>query len=85
MVAVRVGSGGGAVKHTDVNMRGVYLHVIGDLLQSLGVALAGLVIWWCALLALGLWSALPRARLQLSSPVRAPAPEHRSSTALLFS
>ena len=30
----------------DMNMRGAYLHVLGDLLQSLGVALAGGLIWW---------------------------------------
>jgi zinc transporter 2 len=30
----------------DMNVRSAYLHVIGDLLQSLGVALAGGLIWW---------------------------------------
>ena len=32
------------------NMRGAVLHVMGDLVQSVGVALAGAIIW-CALLA----------------------------------
>ncbi|KIZ03076.1 solute carrier family 30 (zinc transporter), member 2 [Monoraphidium neglectum] len=36
-------SGGG---HSDnINLRGAVLHVIGDLVQSVGVALAGLLIW----------------------------------------
>jgi zinc transporter 2 len=30
----------------DVNMEAAYLHVLTDLMQSAGVALAGLVIWW---------------------------------------
>lgn len=31
--------------HDNINLRGAVLHVIGDLLQSIGVALAGLLIW----------------------------------------
>lgn len=38
---------GGRHTHGNQNLRGAILHVMGDLLQSLGVALAGLVIW-CA-------------------------------------
>lgn len=30
----------------NVNLDAAYLHVIGDLVQSIGVAIAGLVIWW---------------------------------------
>ena len=37
------GACGGAA--TDVNMRGAYLHVLADLAQSCGVAVAGLIIW----------------------------------------
>ena len=29
-----------------INLRGAVLHVIGDLVQSIGVALAGALIWW---------------------------------------
>ena len=29
-----------------MNLRGAVLHVIGDLVQSIGVAFAGLLIWW---------------------------------------
>ncbi|MGQ3099393.1 MAG: cation transporter, partial [Brevundimonas aurantiaca] len=31
--------------HENMNLRGAILHVIGDLLQSVGVAIAGLLIW----------------------------------------
>uniref|UniRef100_A0A7S3QN55 Cation efflux protein cytoplasmic domain-containing protein n=1 Tax=Dunaliella tertiolecta TaxID=3047 RepID=A0A7S3QN55_DUNTE len=31
--------------HENLNMRSALLHVVGDLLQSIGVALAGLLIW----------------------------------------
>ena len=50
----RSGSGGTAAasawsgcggEATDVNMRGAYLHVLADLAQSCGVAVAGLIIW----------------------------------------
>lgn len=30
----------------NINLRGAIVHVIGDLVQSLGVALAGALIWW---------------------------------------
>jgi Co/Zn/Cd efflux system component len=30
----------------NINIRGAYLHVLGDLVQSVGVMLAGLVIWF---------------------------------------
>jgi zinc transporter 2 len=47
------GGGGGCDGHGhdddgggNVNMRGAYLHVLADLLQSCGVALAGALIWW---------------------------------------
>ena len=29
-----------------MNLRGAVLHVIGDLVQSIGVAVAGVLIWW---------------------------------------
>lgn len=29
-----------------INLRGAVLHVIGDLVQSIGVAVAGVLIWW---------------------------------------
>lgn len=32
-------------EHANINMRGALLHVVGDLLQSFGVAMAGLLIW----------------------------------------
>jgi len=32
--------------HENLNMRSALLHVLGDLLQSIGVALAGLLIWY---------------------------------------
>lgn len=33
-------------EHVNVNMDAAYLHVIGDLIQSVGVMVAGLIIWW---------------------------------------
>ena len=30
----------------NINLHGAVLHVIGDLVQSLGVAVAGALIWW---------------------------------------
>jgi cation diffusion facilitator family transporter len=30
----------------DMNVRSAYLHVLGDLIQSIGVAIAGGIIWW---------------------------------------
>jgi len=35
----------GGCCHQNMNMRSALLHVVGDLLQSIGVALAGLLIW----------------------------------------
>jgi len=47
------GSGGGDHGHShghehgdNINLRGAVLHVIGDLVQSVGVAIAGLLIWF---------------------------------------
>ncbi|KAK9804604.1 hypothetical protein WJX73_006657 [Symbiochloris irregularis] len=37
------GDGG---EEDSINLRGAVLHVIGDLVQSIGVALAGALIWW---------------------------------------
>jgi len=34
------------VQQRDLNIEAAYLHVIGDLIQSIGVAVAGLVIWF---------------------------------------
>ncbi|EFJ45417.1 hypothetical protein VOLCADRAFT_63715 [Volvox carteri f. nagariensis] len=31
---------------SNINLRSAVLHVLGDLLQSIGVAVAGLLIWW---------------------------------------
>ena len=30
----------------DANLQAAYLHVLTDLIQSIGVAFAGLVVWW---------------------------------------
>lgn len=30
----------------NINLRSAVLHIIGDLVQSIGVALAGALIWW---------------------------------------
>ncbi|PRW39381.1 Cation efflux system related [Chlorella sorokiniana] len=32
--------------HDNMNMRGAIIHVIGDFVQSIGVAVAGALIWW---------------------------------------
>ncbi|KAI7843642.1 hypothetical protein COHA_002881 [Chlorella ohadii] len=32
--------------HGNMNMRGAIVHVVGDFCQSIGVALAGALIWW---------------------------------------
>lgn len=32
--------------HGSINLRSAVLHVIGDILQSIGVAIAGALIWW---------------------------------------
>ena len=34
--------------HGNINLRGAVIHVIGDLVQSVGVAIAGALIWWKA-------------------------------------
>ncbi|CAA7399040.1 unnamed protein product [Spirodela intermedia] len=33
-------------KRGNINMRGAYLHVLGDCIQSVGVMIGGAVIWW---------------------------------------
>ena len=38
--------GGGGHSHGSMNMRGVFLHVVGDALGNVGVIAAGLVIWF---------------------------------------
>lgn len=38
------GSDGGG--RENINLRGAVLHIIGDLVQSIGVAAAGALIWW---------------------------------------
>ena len=38
-------SGHGHAAH-DVNLEAAYLHVLTDLAQSIGVAIAGFIIWW---------------------------------------
>ena len=40
------GHGGQGGEEENINLRGAIVHVIGDLVQSLGVALAGALIWW---------------------------------------
>ncbi|OWZ34461.1 solute carrier family 30 (zinc transporter), member 1 [Cryptococcus neoformans AD2-60a] len=39
--------GGHGHSHGAMNMRGVFLHVVGDALGNVGVISAGLVIWFC--------------------------------------
>jgi len=39
------GDDGEAARGLDLNMRGAYMHVLGDLLQSLGVLLVGAIVW----------------------------------------
>ncbi len=39
-------SGGGGGASENINLRGAVLHIIGDLVQSIGVAAAGALIWW---------------------------------------
>ena len=52
-----------------INLKGAVIHVLGDLIQSLGVAAAGALIWWkqacfeTALLRLFLWGG-PSMRMQ---------------------
>ncbi|GFZ43150.1 Cobalt uptake protein COT1 [Saitozyma sp. JCM 24511] len=41
------GGGHGGHSHGSMNMRGVFLHVMGDALGNIGVISAGLVIWFC--------------------------------------
>lgn len=43
-----MGTGGGSqVKQaSNMNLRGAIIHVLGDLVQSIGVAVAGALIWW---------------------------------------
>ena len=36
----------GGSSHENINLRSAVIHVIGDLVQSLGVAIAGALIWW---------------------------------------
>ena len=49
---MRAGDGGGhghshAGKHGgNINLRGAVIHILGDLVQSVGVAFAGALIWW---------------------------------------
>ncbi|MCJ1478918.1 hypothetical protein MMC13_007602 [Lambiella insularis] len=38
-------SGGGGHSHGDLNMRGVFLHVMGDALGNIGVIASALIIW----------------------------------------
>jgi len=36
-----------AGKHSgNINLRGAVIHILGDLVQSVGVAFAGALIWW---------------------------------------
>mmetsp|Transcript_34232 Transcript_34232/g.75431 ORF Transcript_34232/g.75431 Transcript_34232/m.75431 type:complete len:449 (-) Transcript_34232:160-1506(-) len=40
------GHGHSAHESSDVNIEAAYLHVLTDLIQSVGVAIAGAVLWW---------------------------------------
>jgi zinc transporter 2 len=39
-------SGGDEGKKRNINLEAAYLHVLGDLAQSVAVLIAGLIIWW---------------------------------------
>lgn len=39
-------SDNGVGEEENINLRGAVIHIIGDLVQSVGVALAGALIWW---------------------------------------
>ncbi|KAL4857503.1 Zinc/cadmium resistance protein [Chlorella vulgaris] len=39
-------AGGHSHDHSNLNLRGAVIHVIGDFVQSIGVAIAGALIWW---------------------------------------
>lgn len=43
------GNGGHHEDHHNQNLRGAIVHVIGDILQSIGVAVAGAIIWCASL------------------------------------
>ncbi|RMZ89622.1 hypothetical protein DV736_g3148, partial [Chaetothyriales sp. CBS 134916] len=67
------GHGGHGHSHGDLNMRGVFLHVLGDALGNIGVIATALIIWLCSfpgryyfdpaislvITAIILWSAIP--------------------------
>jgi zinc transporter 2 len=40
------GHGHGHGGEESINLKGAVIHVLGDLIQSLGVAAAGALIWW---------------------------------------
>ena len=42
---MKVPADGGEEEPRNINLHGAVLHVIGDLIQSLGVAVAGAIIW----------------------------------------
>jgi len=44
--AASYGAVGEEKQHRNVNMDAAYIHVIGDLIQSIGVMIAGIIIWW---------------------------------------
>jgi len=41
------GGGGGGHSHGDLNMKGIFLHVMGDALGNVGVIVTALIIWKC--------------------------------------
>lgn len=41
----REGGGGGGHSHGDLNMKGIFLHVMGDALGNIGVIVTALIIW----------------------------------------
>ena len=69
------GHGHGHGEEESINLKGAVIHVLGDLIQSLGVAAAGALIWWKQV---RLWE-IPFARLpalRAALLCRAPCPLH---------
>ena len=71
------GHGHGHGEEESINLKGAVIHVLGDLIQSLGVAAAGALIWWKQV---RLWE-IPFARLPC--PARCFALQGSLSSALL--
>lgn len=63
------GSEGGS---ENINLRGAALHIIGDLVQSVGVAAAGALIWWKQVRAPGLLVCPDKGACCLSRAISVP-------------